>query len=382
MKLLKTLGVGLIAVTLLTLGCQAREETSEVAAPTDARSGGDETGPYEVVPNWPQPLPDHEGWTWGRTPAIWAESADKVYVLQSAELPELDQPVGTAGIPARLAAGSGQGAGIGTASVAVEGRDFRLEHHLMIFDREGTLIDSWEQHNELIANSHRLGIDSNDPEKHIWILTRTHQVLKFTNDGELVMTVGEFNVPGNDPQHLNFPTEMAFMPNGDFLIDDARNFRVVRYSEDGTYLSEFGSEGTGPGEFASLLHGIAVDAEQRIYVADRGNHRIQVFDRNGEFLAEWPGIRFPCYVGVSEDQFVWVADGLTNKILKYDTDGNLLYSWGTFGGEPGQLFGAHHLSTDSDGNLYVTEVWGGRSQKFRPKAGADPKKLVGRLVSG
>ena len=371
MKLLETLGVRLIAVTLLTLGCQA-PETSDVAAPTDARSGGDETGPYEVVPNWPQPV--HEDWTWGRTPAVWAESPDRVYVLQSDEFPKLDQPIGTGGVPVRPAAG--------VQAQGVLGQDYRLEHHLMIFDREGTLIDSWEQHNDLIGNSHRLGIDSNDPKKHIWILTRAHQVLKFTNDGELVMTVGEFNVPGNDPLHLNFPTEMAFLPNGDFLVDDAQNFRVARFSKDGTYLSEFGKEGTGPGEFGLLLHGIAVDAEQRIYVADRGNSRIQVFDRNGEFLAEWPGIRFPCYVGVSEDQFVWVVDGLTNKILKYDTDGNLLYSWGTFGGEPGQLFGAHHLSTDSDGNLYVTEVWGGRSQKFRPKAGADPNKLVGRLISG
>ena len=374
MRLLTMLGVGLIAVTILTLGCQARE-TSDVAAPTDAtavareKGGGDETGPYEVVPNWPQPV--HEDWTWGRTPAVWAESPNKVYVLQSAELPNLDQPIGTGGVPVR-GANEAQAQG-------VLGRDYRFEHHLMIFDREGKLIDSWERHNDLIGNSHRLGIDPYDPEKHIWILTRTHQVLKFTNDGELVMTLGEFNVSGRDPLHLNFPTEMAFLPDGDFLINDARNFRVVRFSKDGKYLSEFGKQGTGPGEFGSLLHGIAVDAEQRVYIADRGNQRIQVFDTNGTFLDEWPGIRFPCYVGVSEDQFVWVADGLTNKILKFDTNGNLLYSWGTFGGELGQLFGAHHLSTDSDGTLYVTEVWGGRVQKFRPKPGADPNKLVGQL---
>ena len=88
-----------------------------VAVPfAQEKGGGDETGPYEVVPNWPQPL--HPDWTWGRTPGVWAESPNKVYVLQSAELPKLDNPIGVGGVPVRDANGQ-----VGRGATGAEGRD-------------------------------------------------------------------------------------------------------------------------------------------------------------------------------------------------------------------------------------------------------------------
>jgi DNA-binding beta-propeller fold protein YncE len=81
---------------------------------------------------------------------------------------------------------------------------------------------------------------------------------------------------------------------------------------------------------------------------------------------------------ITADQFIWVADGGTNRILKYDLDGHYLYGWGGPGGQPGQFNGPHSLTVDPEGNLYVAEVFNGRVQKFRPKPGADPAKLVGQ----
>ena len=340
--------------------------------PTE-KGGGDVTGPYEVVENWPVPL--HTDYTWGRIPAVWAQTPNKVYVLQSNELPALKKTIGTGGVPIR-AAEDGPGPG---DKGNKEGE--RFEHLMMIFDANGKLLDSWEHQNALFSHSHRIAVDPRDPDMHIWVAdNRNHQVLKFSNDGKtLVLAIGEARVAKHDEAHLGSPSDLAFMANSDVVITDPGNGRVVRFTKDGKYVSEFGTRGTGPGQFGGNLHGISVDARQRIYVADRGNSRVQVFDASGKVLDVWPNIKFPCFIGISKDQYAWVVDGLTNKILKYDLDGHLLYSWGTFGGEPGELFGPHHLSTDSDGNLFVTEVWNGRIQKFRPRKGADPSQLVGQL---
>ena len=86
------------------------------------------------------------------------------------------------------------------------------------------------------------------------------------------------------------------------------------------------------------MHAIAIDNARRLYVADRGNSRIAVFDENGTHLDTWPNIRDPWHVHVAADQSIWVADGATNKFLKFDKNGKLLHSWGTFGQEPGQIW--------------------------------------------
>ncbi len=81
---------------------------------------------------------------------------------------------------------------------------------------------------------------------------------------------------------------------------------------------------------------------------------------------------------ITTDQFLWESDGGTNRIVKYDLTGKYLYGWGGPGGLPGQFNGPHSITTDQDGNLYLAEVFNGRVQKFRPKPGADPVKIVGQ----
>ena len=84
----------------------------------------------------------------------------------------------------------------------------------------------------------------------------------------------------------------------------------------------------------------------------------------------------PYFLRLSQDQHIWVSDGVTQKLLKYDLNDKFLYSWGTFGIFPGALWGPHQFSVDSDGNLYIAEVFNGRAQKLRPKRNADPENLV------
>jgi len=130
------------------------------------------------------------------------------------------------------------------------------------------------------------------------------------------------------------------------------------------------------------VHGIGVDPQtRRVFVNDRGNKRIQVFDENGKFLDQWTtgGATSDIHlIYVGSDRNVWGADRGTSKIIKWDLNGNLLYSWGSFGDAPGQMFGVHGMSTDQEGNFYVAEVGGGRAQKFRPRPSADPALMVGK----
>ena len=207
-----------------------------------------------------------------------------------------------------------------------------------------------------------------------------HQLFKFTNDGKkLVMTLGEAGVGGNDEKHFNRPTDIAWLPDGTFFISDGYvNARVVKFDKNGKFVTSWGSKGDAPGQF-NTVHSIAVDKNRRVYVADRSNNRIQVFDENGKFLDLWPDIR-PHYLLMSADQHLWVADGVTNKFLEYDLNGKFLFSWGTWGPFPGGVWGVHGFSVDSDGNLYAAESYGGRTQKFRPKAGVDRSKLIGAPV--
>jgi hypothetical protein len=368
--------VSVAVATAATAGVSAQE-----------KGGNFETGAYEVVPDWPRQM--HEDYGWGRTAAVFAESPDRVFVFQSGELPRLSRPIGAGEIPIRPAALENNGPDgcpcpVSKAETGLEGR---WEHVLMIFNRDGELVDSWEQHNHRFVRPHAVKISPYDRDRHVWIVEDgAHMIYKFTNDGErLVMSLGEFETPGDndDPDRFNRPTDIAFFPNGDFVVSDGYvNARVVKFNRDGEYLMHWGTPGrgpdAGPGEM-NTVHGIAIDAQERVYVSDRGNQRIQVFDASGGHLDTWPGIRFPLSMRMARDQNLWVNDGNIGRFLKFDLEGRLLFNWGTFGHRPGQMWGVHAFSTDSEGNLYTAEVWGGRAQKFRPKAGADPTQLIGLL---
>ena len=284
------------------------------AAIPGQRGGQDMFGPYEVVPNWPKPmeesLPGHEGWTWSVTMDVFAESPDRVFLVQKGELPIMERPRETVWLP-ELGPGfhypnfrlpmRQAGAGIPNGDRLEEpgngrpGIDWRWEHCVLVIDREGNIVEEWTQWDHLWYRPHDVEISPYDPEKHVWIVDADgHFVTKFTNDGsELVLTLGTPGEPGNDDNHFRRPTFLVFMDeNTMYLADGYDNTRVIKYDMDGNILAQWGEQGTPPdetrpGHFSSV-HGIAVDpTTRRVFVNDRNNGRVQVFDEDGNYLDEW-----------------------------------------------------------------------------------------------
>ena len=169
----------------------------------------------------------------------------------------------------------------------------RWDHNLYVVDRNGKMVESWEQHNALFVRPHRVLINPYDPEKHVWLVDDGAQkVYKFTNDGKkLVTSWGEFKVAGNDSTHFGRPTDIAWLPDGSFFVSDGyTNTRVVKFDKDGKYVLAWGEKGTPPNEkrpgYFNTVHAIAIDKNRRVYVADRANSRIQIFDENGKLIED------------------------------------------------------------------------------------------------
>jgi len=393
------------AVAIVSCSAPAKSpETASAAAPAQEIGGQDEFGPYNVVANWPQPLPDgpdgvkHEGWTWGSTGAIYAETPDRIWIAQRGELP---LPAGAKPWtpysmlnPSRgNATGNADGLSATCETVPKRGWERRWHHSVFIVDRNGKLVDEWPFMEKMFAEDkcgrgpHKIKMNPYDPEKHVWIIDdQQHVIWKFTHDGKLVMTLGTLGKRGRDAGRLfDRPTDIDWLPDGTFFISDGYGgTRVAKFDKDGTFLMDWGSKAKdpknpGPNEW-DTVHSIAISKDGRLFVVDRGHRRFQVFDQNGKFLTMFnTGVNSsPYYHFISNDQYIWVGDGGTNRILKYDLDGHFLYGWGGRGGQPGQFNGPHQISTDQDGNLYVAEVFNGRVVKFSPKPGADPAKLVGQ----
>jgi len=354
----------------------AADGWAAIGLPEEPKGGADITGPYTLAANWPENVCG-AGYQGGSVGGVFAETPDRVFVFQRGCLPVIEP--GEV-VPERNASGY-------DLSQKDPARHPRWDHVLLIYNRDGKLVESWEQHNKLFVRPHRVKINPYDPQRHVWLIDDGAQsIYKFTRDGKtLVMKLGEFRVPGNDQTHFARPTDVAWLPNGDFFVSDGYvNTRVVKFNQDGKYLLEWGQKGeagkeTRPSYF-NTVHGVVVDNQRRVYVADRANRRVQVFDENGKYLNEWY-THFPYYIYMSGDQHVWVGDGQTNKILKYDLNGKLLYSWGTYGNMPGGMWGPHQFSVDSENNLYIADVHVGRVQKFQPKPGVNPRLLVGQRVA-
>ena len=371
--------------------------------------GQDQTGPYEVVPDWPKPLAQlagHDDWTWGAVQGVFAESPDRVFVLMRGELPALERPeqvpypnVGPS-LSYPVSATPFRNASVGPVTSpgntgsdgwnewqGTLGVDARWEHCLIVIDAEGNIVEEWTQWDSIFRRPHSVAINPYDPEKHVWVVDdRQHAVYKFTNDGQrLVQTLGVPGEPGTDETHFNRPTFLTWLPDSTlFVADGYANSRVVKFDRDGNFLLTWGEEGSPPNDtrpgYFNAVHGIQVDPDTRtVYVTDRTNRRIQVFDENGEFLHQFStgNPSTPQVLYLSADKNLWVADNATSKIVKFDMQGKFLYSWGSQGQWPGAIWNVHGISVDQEGNLYLAEVNNGRLQKYRPREGANPDFITG-----
>ena len=372
----------------------------------------DVTGPYDVVQNWPKDistLPGNEKWTWGAGQGVFAESPDRVYVVQRGQLPVLPRIQGTAlpqvapnltfpvmGLLRNATQASPPGAlevngKPGDDSDAGKaGVDFLWENCIVVVDRNGNIIETWKQWDKMLRRPHSVFISPYDPQKNVWVVDDyRHAIFKFSNDGKkLLQTIGEPNVHASDDKHFYRPTFMAWQPDGSFYVSDGyANTRVVKFDKDGKYLTAWGEPGNSGKEtrpnYMNNVHGVTVDpATRQVYVNDRANRRIQVFDENGKFLRMWTvadGANLH-FVHIDADRRVWVFDNVSQKLAQYDLNGRLVYAWGSLGAFPGALWGVHGISVDQEQNLYLAAVGRGGVQKFRPRQGANPAYLVGKPV--
>jgi sugar lactone lactonase YvrE len=204
-----------------------------------------------------------------------------------------------------------------------------------------------------------------DPDGNIWAADAGgHVVLKMNQTGRVVMQLGRKGVPGTSHANFNMPTDVGFAPNGDFYVTDGYgNARVVKFSREGKYLLEWGTRGSGPGEF-QLPHAVVVDAQGRVYVSDRENRRIEIFDANGKFLNQWANIGGFSGLAITSDQRIWAAGG--DRVVLLNLEGQALESVAPSGKLPGQVEAAHGVAVSASGDVYVSELnW--RVQKFVKK---------------
>ena len=367
----------LTLAAVLAVGVVAAPKFAVVYGQAAPEKGGDDyTGPYNVVKGWPLPSRlAKPGQILGSTSGIWAESPNRVIILYRGEI-ILPATVNGKKVPANF-----KGA-FGALGMQATSQVPDMRNCILVMDASGNIVEAWTQWDYLFQDGrgpHQVIISPYDPEHNVWIVDdMRHQIFKFSNDGKkLLLTLGESGIFGDndDPTHFRRPTDIAFVPDGSFFISDGYgNTRVLKFDKNGKFVKMWGTRGSGPGQF-DTPHAIASDRNGRIYVADRGNDRIQIFDQEGKLLDIWPNITNPYTIRISEDGYAWVSSGVLNEFLKYDLNGKLLYHWGTYGTAPGEMWSVHEFSADSDGNLYTAEVFGGRAQKFAPKPGADPAKV-------
>jgi hypothetical protein len=236
--------------------------------------------------------------------------------------------------------------------------------HGITVDKEGNV---W------VTDSAGAGVSEGDTRN------RGHQVIKFSPTGEVLLTLGTRGVPGSGPDHLNAPSDVVVAPNGDIFVADGHNTngnnRVVKYSPGGEFIKEFGGTGYGPGQIRGP-HAIEMDSRGRIFVGDRENNRIQIFDQEGNFLATWTQFGKPSGIFIGDDDRIYVADSESDPVSNPGWEkgiriGEIETGWVThFIPEPGDnalpnsSAGPEFLAADRHGNLYGANPLSRRLDKY------------------
>ena len=363
--------IGLVAVLLVSFGCG---EAPQVAPVADEISGADGIPQYAVDPSWPKPLPNN--WILGQAAGIATDSEGHVWVLHRPGSLTDDERGAALDPPVSKCCISGP--------------------PVLEFDTEGNLLNSWGGPGdgyEWPTNEHGIHVDSSG---NVWIAGNgetDHQILKFDGNGKFLLQIGHSGESqgSNVTDQLGRPAHMVVDSAADelYVADGYQNRRVIVFdATTGGYKRHWGAYGNTPDDtvrapfdlespqFGEAVHCIRIMRDDSVFVCDRANNRIQVFDKDGEFLRQIvlePGTRSGGSVWdlvPSEDgpqRYILVADGTNNEvhILTRET-GERVASFGGPGRNAGRFHWIHNIAMDTAGNVYTTEVdTGKRVQKFQ-----------------
>jgi len=258
---------------------------------------------------------------------------------------------------------------------------------ILLFDLEGNLIRSFGAGTMLWP--HGIFVDD---EGNVWVTDavgyqyepdhRGHTVLKFSPEGELLMTLGTPGEAGSGPNHFNKPSDVLVAPNGDIFVADGHdaggNSRIVKLAPDGTFLLEWGSEGGEDGEFRDP-HALAMDSRGRLFVGDRANSRTQIFDQDGNHLETWTQFGRPSGLFIDDNDVLYAADSESNNArnpgwLRGIYIGDAATGWvSAFVPDPvldqdeAGTSGAEGVAVDARGNIYGAEVGPRQMRKYVKK---------------
>jgi peptidylglycine monooxygenase len=228
----------------------------------------------------------------------------------------------------------------------------RINPPIAIFNNEGIPVNRWGE--KFLVDIHGVYITENDS---IFIIARgAHELLKFNTKGKLLLRIGEREKPSWQ-KPFNHPTDVAISRNGEIYVSDGYgNACVHKFSPNGEHLLTWGKPGSGPGEFHTP-HGIWVDEHDKIYVVDRDNNRVQIFNSDGKYLNEWNDFFHPMDIFFDADNMVYVTDQ-TPRFTVFNTQGKIIARGFT------PDFG-HGIWGDSSGNLYLAGLERGVTQLLK-----------------
>ena len=362
---------GTVVAVLIALGCAER------ALDSAAEAQGKQAPMFEVDPFWPKPLPNH--WILGSTIGIGVDSRDHIYIIHRRDT-------------------FNERTEIGAATDPVKADCCTPAPNVLEFDPDGNLVNHWGGPAEGYtwpSSNHGITIDHKD---NIWIggngRSDSH-ILKFSRDGEFL---AEYGTPGSETdshssENFGSVAEVAFdaEANEAYVADGYRNKRVAVLDADTgelkRYWGAYGNEpdDTNPGpfvpgqepaqQFRNPVHCAQPSNDGLVYVCDRVNNRLQVFQTDGTFVEELfvkpnslgdGSVWDISFSPDPEQTFIYLADGTNRKIFIIERETlEILTNFGDGGRNPGQFFAVHGLATDSKGNIYTTETYEGkRVQKF------------------
>jgi hypothetical protein len=223
-----------------------------------------------------------------------------------------------------------------------------------------------------------------DRDGNVWVTdaqgnkegTKGHQVFKFNPEGKVLLTLGKAGVSGDGPDTLNEPCDVVTAPNGDIFVADGHSgqnakappdtvARIVKFSKDGKFIKAWGRLGSAPSEFRTP-HGLAFDSRGRLFVADRGNVRIQIFDQEGKFLEEWKQFSRLSGIYIDRNDILYGADSESSATsnpgwkrgirIGSARDGKVMYFVPDPETKPTGTSAAEGVAADAMGNVYGAEV--------------------------